>query len=82
MPLAYPEFSQFKELPAWGFYVRHAKNITFKNVTFRAKNPDYRPAVVSDKVNNIEFINVKTEEPEAGNKQQIFFYKSDNTSIK
>ena len=82
MPTAYPEFSQFKELPAWGFYVRHAKNITFKNVTFRANKPDYRPAIVSDKVDNIEFINVKTEEPEAGNKQQIFFYKSNNTSIK
>lgn len=25
MPAAYPEFSQFKELPAWGFYVRHAE---------------------------------------------------------
>lgn len=33
---AYPEFSQFKELPAWGFYVRHAEGITFENVTFTA----------------------------------------------
>ena len=28
----YPEYSMFKELPAWGFYVRHAQQIHFKNV--------------------------------------------------
>lgn len=40
----YPEFSQFKELPAWGFYIRHAKGITFDNVKFIAEKPgDYRP---------------------------------------
>ena len=82
MPAAYPEFSQFKELPAWGFYIRHAKNITFKNVTFKAGKKDYRPAVVSDKVNNITFMNVKVEEPGAGDKKQFFFYKTDSVTIK
>ena len=33
LPTSYPEFSMFKELPAWGFYIRHAKGITFENVT-------------------------------------------------
>lgn len=27
MGASYPEFSMFKELPAWGFYIRHAKGI-------------------------------------------------------
>ena len=36
MATSYPEFSQFKELPAWGFYIRHAEGITFDNVTFKA----------------------------------------------
>ncbi|MFQ8805155.1 MAG: hypothetical protein ACLR8Y_08780 [Alistipes indistinctus] len=49
MPKAYPEFSQFKELPAWGFYIRHAKGITFDNVTLTAEKPDYRPAIVLDR---------------------------------
>lgn len=83
MPAAYPEFSQFKELPAWGFYIRHAKNITFRNVTLRAKNEDYRPAIVTDKVKNIEFINV--DFPGAGKKdkkKEIFSYKTDNIKIK
>ena len=46
MPKAYPEFSQHKELPAWGFYVRHVEGITFKNVKLTALKEDYRPAIV------------------------------------
>ncbi|HOI79213.1 MAG TPA: glycosyl hydrolase family 28 protein [Petrimonas sp.] len=47
---SYPEFSNWKELPAWGLYVRHASNLTLENVTFTAKEKDYRPAVVFDDV--------------------------------
>ena len=46
----YPEFSMFGELPAWGFYVRHVKNIVFENVDLRAVAPDFRPALVFDDV--------------------------------
>lgn len=46
----YPEFSMFGELPAWGFYVRHAKNVTFENVELRAVAADFRPAMVFDDV--------------------------------
>lgn len=81
MPEAYPEFSQFKELPAWGFYLRHADNITFKNVTFKASKSDYRPAVVADKITNSKFIDVKVKEPNAEQKKQIFIHKSPNTVI-
>jgi len=55
MPKAYPEFSQFKELPAWGFYIRHAEGVTFKNVVLKAETKDYRPAVVLDDVRNSDF---------------------------
>lgn len=78
---AYPEFSQFKELPAWGFYVRHADNIEFKNVKFRALKKDYRPAVVIDDVNGATFTNVQVVEPEAGDKKQIFDYQSTNVVV-
>lgn len=43
---SYPEFHMFGELPAWGFFVRHADNITFRNVTVRTRCHDYRPATV------------------------------------
>lgn len=75
MPAAYPEFSQFKELPAWGFYVRHAKNITFDNVTLEAKKADYRPAIVLDDVKGGDFKNVNYIEPNK-KKAQLFIYKS------
>lgn len=47
---AYPEFSMFGELPAWGFYVRHVDGLQMKNVQIIADFPDYRPAMVFDDV--------------------------------
>ena len=49
----YPEFSMFGELPAWGFYVRHAENITFENVTLKTLEPDFRSAFVFDDVRSL-----------------------------
>jgi len=46
----YPEFSMFGELPAWGFYLRHAEGIRFHNVTLRYRVEDFRPALVMDDV--------------------------------
>ena len=63
MPKAYPEFSQFKELPAWGFYIRHAENVVMKNVSLSAAEKDYRPAIVLDDVHNSDFKGVKAAAP-------------------
>ena len=79
---AYPEFSQFKELPAWGFYVRHAEGINFENVTLTALKKDYRPSVVLDDVKNATFSGLVVNEPESVGKQQVFPYKSSNLIIK
>lgn len=49
----YPEFSMFGELPAWGFYLRHAHGIKFENVTLRLTSPDFRPAIVADNVEDL-----------------------------
>ncbi|MBQ8060630.1 MAG: glycoside hydrolase [Bacteroidales bacterium] len=67
----YPEFSQFKELPAWGLFIRHAKGITLDNVHFVAGNKDYRPAVVADDVQGLEIKNLKTDEPSSKGKKQV-----------
>ena len=50
----YPEFSQWKELPAWGAYLRHMDGVTFKNVTFTAEQSDYRPCIVTDDVKDLK----------------------------
>jgi polygalacturonase len=47
---AYPEFSMFGELPAWGFYVRHVRGLKMKSVKVTAEHADYRPALVLDDV--------------------------------
>ena len=75
MATAYPEFSQFRELPAWGFYVRHAQNITFENVTLSVKDKEYRPAIVFDDVKGALLSGMKYEEP-GGGKKQVHIYKS------
>ena len=80
MPDAYPEFSQFKELPAWGFYLRHAKDITFDNITLTAKKQDYRPAIVTDDVKDMTLTGMKYNEPGKG-KNQVFTYKSKHIKI-
>jgi polygalacturonase len=49
----YPEFTMFGELPAWGFYVRHAEGIAMKNVKIKLENEDYRPAFIFDLVEGI-----------------------------
>ncbi len=46
----YPEQRFFGILPAWGAYVRHAKNIEFKNVEITTREPDARERIVLDDV--------------------------------
>ena len=67
----YPEFSQFKELPSWGLFIRHAKGITLDNVRLVAEAKDYRPAIVADDVQGVEIKNLKTEEPGSKTKKQV-----------
>ena len=56
---AYPEFSMFGELPAWGFYVRHVNKINMKNIRIKIKDADYRPAMVFDDVEKVEINGLK-----------------------
>lgn len=57
----YPESTKWGTLPAYGFYVRHAKNITFNNVELTYKDKDVRPAVVFDDVRNINLYNLRAK---------------------
>jgi hypothetical protein len=54
----YPEPSMFGLLPAWGFFIRHAKGIQFDNVDIGYVKEDRRPAFVVDDVKSIVFRNV------------------------
>jgi polygalacturonase len=82
MEKSYPEFSQFKELPAWAFFVRHAKNIVFDNVKVTAQKPDYRPAFVLDNTHNILFNGITFVEQAAEGKEQIYTHRSTEVMVK
>ena len=80
MASSYPEFSMFKELPAWGFYVRHAADITFDHVSLLSSKKDYRTAVVLDDVQKALFSALKVSEP--GRKNPVFSSASSDVEVK
>ncbi|MBR3540815.1 MAG: right-handed parallel beta-helix repeat-containing protein [Bacteroidales bacterium] len=58
----YPEFSMYGELPSWAYYVRHVKDITFKDITVRLADEDYRPSFVFDDVKGLKMERVNQPE--------------------
>lgn len=78
-PTNYPEFSQFKEIPAWAVYVRHAKGINFSNLNFKAEKKDYRLPIVMDDVHGAQLKKVTFEQP--GQKKLLHTYKSTNVTV-
>ncbi len=61
LPQAYPSGRMFGRLPAYGFYVRHAVNVTFKNFRLRFAEEDIRPALVCDDVQGIRLQGFKAQ---------------------
>lgn len=53
-PEKYPDFGMFGMLPAYGFYCRHVKNLVLRNVQTGFAQPDHRPALVCDDVEDLE----------------------------
>jgi len=76
---AYPEFSMFGELPAWGLYVRHMDGLVLKNIKFSMDAPDYRPALVFDDVQNLQIksLNISGD----SKPKHIILHKTENVDI-
>ena len=58
----YPEFTMFEELPSWGFYVRHVKEIQMHNIKLRLQEDDFRPAFVFDRVSDVRLSDISLPE--------------------
>ena len=58
---AYPEFSMFGELPAWGFFIRHVDGLTLKNVHLSVDKPDFREPLVFDDAKNVKKIKLQID---------------------
>jgi polygalacturonase len=55
----YPEPDMFGPMPVHGFFIRHARNIEFRNVEFAFENHDARPVLWASDVQDLELIHVK-----------------------
>jgi polygalacturonase len=50
LPNAYPQNTMFGELPAWGLYARHVRELDLADCTFVASKPDERADVLTEDV--------------------------------
>ncbi len=57
----YPEPSMFGMIPAWGFFIRHAKGIELSNVDIQFAKEDQRPAFVIDQAEDVELQHVRAQ---------------------
>jgi polygalacturonase len=56
---AYPEPSMFGTLPAYGLYMRHARNVTLRDVEVAFASEDLRPPLVLHDVEDVYFAHVR-----------------------
>ncbi len=75
----YPEFSMFGELPAWGFYIRHAKGVVMKNVELVSKKPDRRIPVLVHQVQSIHLSLLKI--PNIYSTGSVFFKETEKITL-
>jgi hypothetical protein len=59
---SYPKADMFgAQLPAYGFFVRHAKNVAFENVRLSFARADRRPAIVCDDVDGLTLTRLQAQ---------------------
>ncbi len=57
----YPDPTNFGAIPAYGFFIRHAKNIELSNIEMKLENEDFRPPIILEDVKGATFTNVKAQ---------------------
>ena len=57
----YPEPAKMGIMPAYGFFIRHAKDIQLNNVEVSFMGSEVRPAFIIDNVKGIELFRVKAQ---------------------
>ena len=70
-PADYPEPTMFGDLPACGFFVRHAKNLEMSNVEIATSAPDARPAFYLDDVERADFFRVQFPQQKTSGQFQL-----------
>ncbi len=62
---SYPDPNRFGPMPAHGFFVRHVKGISMRDVEVRYTSEDARPALLLHDVRHADFIHLKMEHASA-----------------
>ena len=60
-PTGYPGVKLFGTLPAYAFFVRHAKGVVLENVRLSFASDDHRPAVFCQDVEDLEISGLKAQ---------------------
>ena len=59
----YPEVAKFLgTCPAYGLFARHVRGLHLTDVTFLLQQPDERPCIITNDVEDLRMRNVKTPE--------------------
>ena len=68
----YPDADMFDDLPAYGLFCRHAETLVLDNVHFHLTQPDPRPAVIFDRVDDLD-LRAFTAAPPSGDEPALAF---------
>ena len=61
-PATYPSVKMYGDLPAFGLFVRHARDVSLRNLALTTEDVDARPALVADDVSDLHVAHL-TESP-------------------
>jgi hypothetical protein len=61
----YPEHTYFGVLPSYGMFIRHARNVVMDNIRMTLSEPDCRPAMVIDDVEDMDMSRFSAAAPQA-----------------
>jgi hypothetical protein len=76
----YPEVKTFGPIiPAYGVWARHVEGLKLKNITFRLKNNDLRPAIICEDGKNIEI--TQCHIPETNGAQSVIRLENVNGAV-
>ena len=57
----YPQPTVWGNLPCYGLFIRHVKDIEILNCTLKSEQPDPRPAIIADDVDNLVVNGLQTD---------------------
>ena len=76
----YPEPQKFGIIPAYGFFIRHVKNIELSNINLYLLGNETRPAILLEDINGIKFRNVTVAK--GSNTASLVIKNVSNLSVK